>query len=99
MVKHQLKDQLPGGKYYKPNKEIISDLRHCPTTNIVSECNFATYDQKMTQKPTLSDIAACGVIMFNNSKSSDWLANKSKEEIKKLVQIVRSNKYGRIKKI
>ena len=97
MVKHQLKDQLPGGKYYKPSKEIMSDLKHCPITNIVSERDFATYDQKMTQKPTLSDIAACGVIMFNN-KSCDWLANKSKEEIKKLVQIVRTNKHDRIKK-
>ena len=61
MVKHQLKDQLPGGKYYKPSKEIMSDLKHCPTTNFVSERDFATYDQKMTQKPTLSDMAACGV--------------------------------------
>ena len=83
MVKHQLKHQLSGGKYYKPTKEIMSDLKHCPTTNIVSERDFATYDQKMTQKPTLSDIAACGVIMFNN-KSCDWLANKSKEEITKI---------------
>ena len=97
MVKHQLKHQLSGGKYYKPTKEIMSDLKHCPTTNIVSERDFATYDQKMTQKPTLSDIAACGVIMFNN-KSCDWLANKSKEEIKKLVQIARTNKHDRIKK-
>ena len=61
MVKHQLKDQLPGGKYYKPSKEIMSDLKHCPTTNFVSERDFATYDQKMTQKSTLSDMAACGV--------------------------------------
>ena len=36
--------------------------------------------------------------MLNNNKSSDWLANKSKEENKKLVQIARTNKHGRIKK-
>ena len=82
MVEHQLKDQVPGGKYFKPNKEIMSDLKHCPTTNIVSEPDFATYDQKMSQAPTLSDIAACDVVIFNNNKSSDWLANKPKEEIK-----------------
>ena len=89
---------LPGGKYYKPNKEIMFDLKYCPTTNIISEHDFATYDQKMTQKPTLSDIAACGVIMFNDNESSAWLANKSKAEIKKLVQIARTNKHVRIKK-
>ena len=98
MVKRQLKDQLPTGKYYKPRKEVMSDLKHCPTTDIVSERDFATYDQKMTPKPTPSNITACGVIMFNNSKSCDWLANKSKEENKKLVQIARTNKHDRIKK-
>ena len=36
--------------------------------------------------------------MLNNNKSSDWLANKSKEENKKLVQIARTNKHDRIKK-
>ena len=65
-VKHQLKDQLPTGKYYKPSKEVMSGLKHCPTTDIVSERDFATYDQKMTPKPTPSNITACGVIMFNN---------------------------------
>ena len=36
--------------------------------------------------------------MLNNNKSSDWLANKSKEENKKLVQIARTKKHDRIKK-
>ena len=48
MAKHQLKDQLPGGKYYIPNKEIMYDLKHFPVTNIVSERDFGTHDQKMT---------------------------------------------------
>ena len=52
LIKHYLKDQLPGEKYYKPNKEIISGLKHCPKTNTVSERDFAT-DQKLTQKPNL----------------------------------------------
>ena len=36
--------------------------------------------------------------MFNNKKSGDWLDQKSKSEIEKLIKIARYNKYGRIKK-
>ena len=61
MIKSQLRDQLPGGKYFAPNNETRPELQNSPTTNMC--------DQKLTQKPTLSDIAVCGVIMFNNNKS------------------------------
>ena len=98
MIKSQFRDQLPGGKYFAPNNETRSDLQNCPTTNIVSERDFAQYDQKLTQKPTFSDIAVCGVIMFNNNKSKDWLDKKSKLEIENLVKIARYNKHDRIKK-
>ena len=98
MIKSQFRDQLPGGKYFAPNNETRSDLQNCPTTNIVSERDFAQYDQKLTQKPTFSDIAVCGVIMFNNNKSEDWLDKKSKLEIENLVKIARYNKHDRIKK-
>ena len=37
-------------------------------------------------------------LLFSNNKSCDWLANKSKEEIKKLVQIAWTNKHDRMKK-
>ena len=36
--------------------------------------------------------------MFNNKKSGDWLDQKSKSEIEKLIKITRYNKYGGIKK-
>ena len=61
MIKSQLRDQLPGGKYFAPNNETRPDLQNYPTANMC--------DQKLTQTPTLSDIAVCGVIMFNNNKS------------------------------
>ena len=98
MVRSQLKDQLPGGKYYNPSLSVRKDLEHCPTTNIVSERDFAQFDQKLTQKPTLSTIAACGLVMFNNNKTSDWLNNKSNEEIERLVTIARTNAGERIAK-
>ena len=97
MIKTLLKDQLPGGKHFAPNNETMSDLQNCPTTNILSERDFAWYDQKQTQNATFQDFAVCEVIMFNNKKSGDWFDQKSKPEIEKLIKIVRYKKHGRIK--
>ena len=36
--------------------------------------------------------------MFTNNKTSEWLSSKSKDELKKLVDIARKNKHDRIKK-
>ena len=41
LLKCQLKDQLPGGKYYKPNNEIMEETAGTPKENIISECYFA----------------------------------------------------------
>ena len=90
MIKSQLRDQLPGGKHFAPNNETRPDLQNSPTANMC--------DQKLTHKQTLSDIAVCGVIMFNNNKSGDWLDKKLKSEIENLVKIARYNKHDRIKK-
>ena len=32
---------LQSGKHFAPNKETKSDLQNCPTTNIISERDFA----------------------------------------------------------
>ena len=98
MIKTLLKDQLPSGKHFAPNNETMSDLQNCPTTNILSERDFAWYDQKQTQNATLQDFAVCEVIMFNNKKSGDWLDQKSKSEIEEHIKIVRYKKHGTIKK-
>ena len=98
MVKSQLHDQLPGGKYENPSASIREGISNCPRTNMISERDFAQFDQKLTQKPTISTIAACGVIMFNNNKTSDWLEDKSTDQLERLVKIARTNKYDWIKK-
>ena len=82
MIKTLLKDQFPSGKHFAPNNETMSDFRNCPTTNILSERDFAWYEQKQTQNPTLSNIAVCEVITFNNQKSGDWLDQKLKNLLK-----------------
>ena len=46
----QLKDQLPDGKYYNPSQSVRDDLKNCPSTNIVSERDFAQFNQKLKRK-------------------------------------------------
>ena len=85
--KFLVEGQLAGGKHFAPNNETRSDLQNCPTTNIMSETDFAWYDQKRTQTPTLSDIAVSGIILFNNSKSGNRLDKKSISELKTLLKL------------
>ena len=40
LLKRQLKDQLPGGKYYKPSDEIMEETAGTPKENIISERDF-----------------------------------------------------------
>ena len=37
LLKWQLKDQLPDGKYYKPSAEVMEETANTPKENIISE--------------------------------------------------------------
>ena len=37
LVNRQLADQLPGGKFYLPSDDIVTETAICPRTNILSE--------------------------------------------------------------
>ena len=86
MVKSQLKDQLPGGIYYQPDEQVMSETTYCQRTNVLSERDFAQFDKKLTMKPTLSTIAACGLIMFSNNRTGEWLMHKDEVELKTLIE-------------
>ena len=85
MIQSQLKDQLPGGKYYNPDNRVLEETQNCPRTNIVSERDFAQYDRRMHMKPNMTTLAAAGSIMFNNNKTFQWIDEKSNEEIQRYV--------------
>lgn len=97
MVKSQLADQLPGGKYHSPNERTLDETKNCSRTNIISERDFAQYDRRLSMKPTLSTIAACGVIMYGNNKTSEWLAEKSNDEVRNIVETAMKNKTSMIR--
>lgn len=60
--------------------------------NIVSDRDFGRYDQKMSQKQTLSDIVSCNLMV-----NKIGLQVNLKSKLKKTVQIARTNKDGKIK--
>ena len=51
LVNRQLKDQLPGGKFYQPAPDVIEETSQ--RTNILSEMDFAQMDRKVSQKPNI----------------------------------------------
>ena len=97
VVVRQLEDQLPGGKFYQPSKEILEETKLCQRTNILSECDFVQMDRKVRQKQNISTIAACGTIMFLNNHTINWLNLKSEEDIEKVVTVARKAAPLRIK--
>ena len=42
LLKCQLKDQLPGGKYHKASEDIMEETAGTPKENIISECDCQT---------------------------------------------------------
>ena len=87
VIQKQLKDQLPGGKYYQPTNEVYKETVNCQKTNVPSEQDFAQYDRILHMKPTLSTAAACGLIMYSNNRTGEWLAGKSEVEVNDMVEI------------
>ena len=59
-----------------------------PTTNTVSECDFAKLDRLLWEKPHASTLA---YILFTNNKTTNnyWFASKTQEEQKMLMQTAR----------
>ena len=97
MILSQLKDQLPGGKYYNPYNRVLEETQNCPRTNIVSKRDLAQYDRRMHMKPNMTTLAAARSIMFNNNKTLQWMDGKSIEEIQRYVLLARTNRRKYIK--
>ena len=51
-------------------------------TNTISERDFAQLDRLIREKPHSTMLSLEAHILFTNNKTSEWLHNKSKEELK-----------------
>ena len=74
----------------------MDETKNCPRTNVVSERDFAQFDRRLSAKPSMSTLAAAGVIMFNNNKTSDWLEGKSDEDFKTIEELAMKNRKATI---
>jgi E1A/CREB-binding protein len=68
ILERQCKDQLPGGKYWDLEPATIDKLLTVPTTNTVSERDFAQLDVLMRTKPSASTTTFESIIMWTNNK-------------------------------
>lgn len=80
ILERQAKDQLPGGKYWNLESSKVQLLSSVPTTNTVSERDFAQLDMLMRAKPNASTVTFESIIMWSNNKTSDWLSSLSEDE-------------------
>ncbi len=60
LLRRQLEDQLPGGKFHQTSAELLNETRGAPKHNIVSKRDFAKLDAQLLRKLNLSTIAASG---------------------------------------
>ena len=67
----------------------ISVTTSVPTTNIVSECDFAKLNRLLREKLHASTLALEAHILFTNNKTTNWFASKTQEEQKMLMQTAR----------
>lgn len=80
LLKRQLKDQLPGGKYANASdnvkKESLSTLKH----NKLPEFLFGQLDYIVRCRPNASILANEALILYSFNKTSNWLNGLSETE-------------------
>ena len=54
ILERQAKDQLEGGKYFQPTPTLQESAKNVPTTNTISERDFAILDVLVRLKPAAS---------------------------------------------
>ena len=86
VIERQAKDQLPGGKYWTQSSD-----EHLPSTNNMSERDFAQLDILLSLKPSASTTTFESIIMWTNNKTSSWLQAMNEEERKEIIENARKN--------
>ena len=70
LLKRQLQDQLPDGKYYSPSEKVMDETAGVPKKNIIRERDFAQLDRQLEQKQNVSTAAVSVLICFANNKTA-----------------------------
>ena len=87
-----LVDHSPIMTSLKENKEKLhTETKSVPTTNVISERDFAIFDRLIREKPNASTLALEAHILFTNNKTSEWFTRKSEKERDKMMADARKN--------
>ncbi|VDI62003.1 Hypothetical predicted protein [Mytilus galloprovincialis] len=101
IIKLQLGDNLPGGKFSVDRAENFENLknisRNVSTTNIISERDFANLDRLTREKPNANTIAVEGMILFTNNKTLQWFDSLNHDKKTEVFKIARENAPKMIK--
>ncbi|CAH1267617.1 Hypp3773 [Branchiostoma lanceolatum] len=80
LLERQAEEQLPGGRFWEPTEAERQKSQHVPTTNVVSERDFAVLDNLLRAKPYATSLSFEAYIMWLNNQTSTWLKNLSAED-------------------
>ncbi|CAG2222461.1 unnamed protein product [Mytilus edulis] len=103
IIKRQLGDNLPGGKFSVDSAENFENLKNISknvsSTNIISERDFANLDRLTREKPNANTnaIAVEGMILFTNNKTLQWLDSLNPDKKTEVFKIARENAPKMIK--
>ena len=70
-------DHLPDGKYHNPYALRTAETKSVPKINIISERDFAKFDQFLREKPNATTLSLETMIMFTNNMKALCLSSKA----------------------
>ena len=80
LVTRLLEDHLPGGVLDMPSEQLACETKSVPSSNVISERDFAKLDRLLREKPNATTLSLEGLILFSNNKTARWLQEKSHDE-------------------
>ena len=91
ILERQCRDQLPGGRYWKPSKQTTDKYKNVPTTNMVGERDFAQLDLLVRKMPSARTTTLEALVMWANNGTSQWLDSLPPDEKEKYMKSARSH--------
>ena len=71
VLEKQCQDQLPGGKYATVTDYLLLQGSSCPASNIVSERDFAVFDNFLHSKPSARVASLEALVMWVRNKPGE----------------------------
>ena len=63
---------LKGGKYDKPDVEMVDECTNAPKTNVVPERDFGMLDRLLAQMPNATTLVCEGIFKFTKNDTKGW---------------------------